>query len=291
MDRAEVGEFACRRREEVENRWLGRAKRDGSWERMKKWRRRLGSWHIGEGGKRRGVWERRLERSFVTEERQKQRTAEKRTSSHGTTVANAPFFKCLLPSHVSIDVVRCSHRHSAHVHGPSNHQLFAERLLAATGLGLSAPTAETHLPIVFLASVTGSRDAPPDRLPRLRRKKQRRTSGSSSSPPSQAAETHLPIVFLASVASSRDAPPDRLPRLRRRQQRRLKAEGCHFSLSSPRLQSTEKNPNLPLLFSLSSLSSSRGRNSPHLKVTGSRNTEEIRKQPPILAQGHCEMRG
>ncbi|KAL5982906.1 hypothetical protein ACLOJK_016985 [Asimina triloba] len=28
-----------------------------------------------------------------------------------------------------------------------------------------------------------------------------------------------------------------------------------------------------------------------LKVTGSRNTEEIRKQPPIPAQGHCEMRG
>ncbi|KAL5979647.1 hypothetical protein ACLOJK_019558 [Asimina triloba] len=177
-------------------------------------------------------------------------------------------------------------------------------LLAATGLGLSVSAAETHLPIVFLASVTGNRDAPPDRLPRLRRKQQRRTSRSSSSPPSQAAEMHLPIIFLASVAGSRDAPPDRLPRLRRKQQRRTfrsssspssqaaeEAEGCHFSLSSPRLQSTEKNPNLPLLFSLSSLSSSRGRNSPHLKVTGSRNTKEIRKQPPIPAQGHCEMRG
>ncbi|KAL6004290.1 hypothetical protein ACLOJK_004839 [Asimina triloba] len=55
-----------------------------------------------------------------------------------------------------------------------------------------SPAAETHLPIVFLASVAGSKDAPPG-------------SGSSSSPPSQAAEpeTHLPA-------------PDRLPRLRRR---------------------------------------------------------------------------
>ncbi|KAL5990799.1 hypothetical protein ACLOJK_011703 [Asimina triloba] len=84
----------------------------------------------------------------------------------------------------------------------------------------------------------------------FRRRQQRRTSRSSSSPPSQAAP--VPIVFLASN------PPKKTQ------------ISCSYKSVGDRqsalVQSTEKNPNLPLLFSLSSLSS-RGRNSPHLPLT------------------------
>ncbi|KAL5981077.1 hypothetical protein ACLOJK_028997 [Asimina triloba] len=93
-------------------------------------------------------------------------------------------------------------------HSPAAEEthLAGGRHLSITGSRGDAP--RRHLPIAGCRGdaprrhlpIAGSRgDAPLDR------RQQRRTSRSSSSPPSQAAKTHLPA-------------PDRLPRLRRRQQ-------------------------------------------------------------------------
>ncbi|KAL6000537.1 hypothetical protein ACLOJK_024236 [Asimina triloba] len=104
--------------------------------------------------------------------------------------------------HLSIAIRRQQRRRTSQAAGTSRSPAAEETHLAGTsrspaaeethlaGTSRSPAAEETHL------SIAGSRDAPPDRLPRLRRRQQRRTS-------------RLRIVFLASVAGSRarDAPP------------------------------------------------------------------------------------
>ncbi|KAL5979705.1 hypothetical protein ACLOJK_019616 [Asimina triloba] len=104
--------------------------------------------------------------------------------------------------HLSIAIRRQQRRRTSQAAGTSRSPAAEETHLTGTsrspaaeethlaGTSRSPAAEETHL------SIAGSRDAPPDRLPRLRRRQQRRTS-------------RLRIVFLASVAGSRarDAPP------------------------------------------------------------------------------------
>ncbi|KAL6005353.1 hypothetical protein ACLOJK_005919 [Asimina triloba] len=90
------------------------------------------------------------------------------------------------------------------VAAPLDHRQQRRRTSQAAGTSRSPAAEETHLAGTSRSpaaeethlSIAGSRDAPPDRLPRLRRRQQRRIS-------------QLRIVFLASVAGSRtrDAPP------------------------------------------------------------------------------------